>query len=61
MYAFREYIRENVAGEVSNVAYKSLGDEAVREKAQELAVALLYTIFNNPDMQVQAGIYVYSN
>ena len=55
VYAFREHIRENVAGEVSGVASRSLGDKTVQLKAQELAVALLHEILDDDNMQDKTG------
>lgn len=55
LYIFREYIRENVADEVSSVATKSLGDQNVKIKAQELAVALLHAILEDANIQQQTG------
>ena len=55
VYIFREYIRENVADEVSTVASRSLGDTNVKLKAQELAVALLNAILEDETTQQQTG------
>lgn len=54
-YAFREYIRENVACEVSTVARKSLENEVVKIKAQELAIALANAILLDPKLQEETG------
>ena len=56
VYIFREYIRNNVADEMSSVASKSLADESVKMKAQELSVALLNAILNDANVHRQSGI-----
>ncbi len=61
MYIFREYIRENVADEVSSVASRSLGDENVKMKAQQLAMALLHAILSDEQIQKQAGNSLHIN
>ena len=55
MFLFREVIRDNVAGEVSTVATKTLSDENLQQKTQEITIDLLHTIFKSPQIQREAG------
>ena len=55
IYVFREYIRENVVDEVSTVAHRSLSDEVVIQKAEEVSKDLLHAIFTDPTIHKQAG------
>ncbi len=55
IYALREDIRDNVADEVSTVATRSLSDENVQQKAQQLSKALLQELLNDETIRVHAG------
>ena len=56
LYVFREHVRENVADKVSTVASRSLGDENVKQKAEELSKALLHAVLSDEQIQQQAGL-----
>ena len=56
VYIFREYIRSTVVEEVSNVASRSLEDEMVKNKAQQLSVALTHAILDDPNTKTNTGI-----
>lgn len=55
MYVLRENIRDNVAGEVSTVATRSMSDEIVQQKAHELSKALLQEILSDDAIRKHAG------
>ena len=53
----RDNIRDNVAGEVSTVATRSMSDENVQQKAQELSKALLQEMLNDDAIRKHAGMF----
>ena len=55
MYVLRENITDNVAGEVSTVATRSMSDESVQQKAHELSKALLQEMLSDGTVRKQAG------
>ncbi|XP_072031517.1 uncharacterized protein [Amphiura filiformis] len=58
LYIFRESIRENVADEVSQVAYRSLEDQMVVVKAEQFAKGLLDAVMNDEQMSRLAAEFV---
>ncbi|CAH1790761.1 unnamed protein product [Owenia fusiformis] len=54
IYIFRDHIRGAAADEVSNVASKSLEHEAVIQKAEDLAKALLHAVLTDPPIKTQS-------
>ena len=55
VYVLRENIRDNVAGEVSTVATRSMSDESVQQKAHELSKALLQEMLSDGAIRKHAG------
>ncbi|XP_001629412.2 uncharacterized protein LOC5508870 [Nematostella vectensis] len=60
LYLFREELRENVADEVADVASRSLGDENVVNKANEVTKQVLQDIINDPETTRLASNFVMS-
>lgn len=58
IYIFREPLRENVADEVAVVASRSLADENVIHKANEVTRAVLQDILHDPEITKLAGAFV---
>lgn len=58
IYIFREPLRENVADEVADVASRSLADENVIHKANEVTRAVLQDILHDPEITKLAGAFV---
>ena len=55
VYILRENIRDNVAGEVSTVATRSMSDVTVQHKAHELSKALLQEMLTDDNIRRYAG------
>lgn len=58
VYIFREPLRDNVVGEVSQVASRSLEDEMIIGKVEEFAKSLLKAIGNDDNMQRMAADFI---
>ncbi|XP_019631103.1 PREDICTED: uncharacterized protein LOC109475014 [Branchiostoma belcheri] len=50
VYLFREEVRQNVAEEVSNVATRSMADEELVSRANELSKALVNNVLNDDNI-----------
>eukprot|EP00058_Branchiostoma_floridae_P003542 XP_002589030.1 hypothetical protein BRAFLDRAFT_87503 [Branchiostoma floridae] len=50
VYLFREEVRQNVAEEVSNVATRSMADEELVNRANELSKALVNNVLNDDNI-----------
>jgi len=58
IYIFREPLRENVADEVADVASRSLADENVIQKANEVTRAVLQDVLHDPEITKLASAFV---
>ncbi|XP_068682267.1 uncharacterized protein [Montipora foliosa] len=58
IYVFREPLRENVADEVADVASRSLADQNVIQKADEVTRAVLQDVLHDPEITKLASTFV---
>ena len=63
VYFYRDELRDHVSGEVSHVASRSLENELLQQKAQDLAKALLQALLSDDKVRQNTSnrinIYVY--
>ncbi|XP_057316178.1 uncharacterized protein LOC130657222 isoform X1 [Hydractinia symbiolongicarpus] len=60
LYVFREPIKNNLSGEMADVASRSLGDESVVVKANEMSKQVLKDIINDPNSSVIVSNFIVS-
>eukprot|EP01137_Pigoraptor_chileana_P032343 Opistho-2@21565 len=58
IYIFKEDIKDNLSTEVADVASRSLGDESVVQRAEEVSKAVLQQVIRDPSTLANASSFV---